>query len=37
MYEQAREEFQRALQIDPDYAPALKGLELLRELRDRQI
>ena len=37
MYEQAREEFERALRIDPEYAPALKGLELLRELRDRQI
>ena len=37
MYEQAREEFEWALKIDPDYGPALKGLELLRELGDRQI
>ena len=37
MYEQARKEFERALQVDPDYGPALKGLELLKELRDRPI
>lgn len=31
MYEKAREEFKKSLAIDPDYVPALEGLELLKE------
>lgn len=31
MFEKAREEFKKSLDIDPDYAPALEGLELLKE------
>jgi len=32
LYEKARDEFKRALEIDPDYEPAQAGLELLKEL-----
>ena len=32
MYEKAREEFKKSLGIDPDYAPAQEGLELLKVL-----
>lgn len=31
-YEKAREQFKKSLEIDPDYAPALEGLELLKAL-----
>jgi tetratricopeptide (TPR) repeat protein len=31
MYEKAREQFKKSLAIDPDYAPALEGLELLKQ------
>ncbi|MBI2988787.1 MAG: tetratricopeptide repeat protein [Deltaproteobacteria bacterium] len=31
MYEKAREEFKKSLEIDPTYAPALEGLELLKQ------
>ncbi len=31
MYEKAREEFKKSLAIDPEYVPALEGLELLKE------
>ncbi len=30
MYEKAREEFKKSLAIDPDYAPAQEGLEILK-------
>lgn len=30
MYEKAREEFKKSLEIDPNYEPALQGLELLK-------
>jgi len=30
LYEQAREEFKKSLEIDPDYLPAQQGLELLK-------
>jgi tetratricopeptide (TPR) repeat protein len=32
MYDKAREEFKRSLEIDPDYIPAAEALELLRAL-----
>ena len=32
MYERARDEFKKALEIDPAYEPAQAGLELLKEL-----
>jgi tetratricopeptide (TPR) repeat protein len=32
LYEKAREEFKKSLEIDPDYEPAHQGLELLKEL-----
>jgi len=32
LYTKARDEFKKSLAIDPDYAPARQGLELLREL-----
>lgn len=32
MYEKAREEFQKSLSIDPDYAPAREGLEVLKAM-----
>ena len=32
MYEQARKEFKKALEIDPDYEPALQGLEVLQQM-----
>lgn len=32
LYEKAREEFQKSLAIDPDYAPARKALEILKAL-----
>jgi len=32
MYEKAREEFKKALAIDPDYVPAREALELLKKL-----
>ena len=32
LYEKARDEFKRALEIDPTYEPAQMGLELLKEL-----
>ena len=32
MYEKAREEFKKALEIDPDYIPAAEALELLKIL-----
>jgi len=32
MYEKAREEFKKSLEIDPGYIPAAEGLELLKEL-----
>jgi tetratricopeptide (TPR) repeat protein len=34
MYTKAREEFNKSLAIDPDYAPARQALELLREYVD---
>lgn len=36
-YEKARREFQKALAIDPDYAPAAEALELLEKLGIRGI
>ncbi len=32
MYEKAREQFKKALDIDPTYAPAIEALELLKEV-----
>lgn len=32
MYERARDEFKKALEIDPNYLPALEALELLKEM-----
>ncbi|HXG50046.1 MAG TPA: tetratricopeptide repeat protein [candidate division Zixibacteria bacterium] len=32
LYEKAREEFKKALEIDPQYGPAQAGLQLLKEL-----
>lgn len=32
LYGKARQEFERALEIDPNYLPAMEGLEILRAL-----
>ena len=32
MYEKAREEFKKSLEIDPNYLPSLEGLEILKAL-----
>ena len=32
MYEQAREEFNKSVAIDPEYAPALEALKILKKL-----
>jgi len=32
MYEKARQEFEKSLEIDPNYLPALEGMEILKAL-----
>jgi tetratricopeptide (TPR) repeat protein len=32
LYEKARAEFRKSLEIDPDYEPALEALEILKEM-----